>query len=106
MIAIFRAPELSATSRIERIWIMIVLLRSDFLCLLDDARHDPALPPAHRTTLDDGHAVAHLGRVGFVVRQELRGPALGLAVERIAHLALDRHDHALLHLVADHDACD
>jgi hypothetical protein len=40
------------------------------------------------------------------VRQELRCPLLGLAVEGIANLPLDRDDDALVHLVADDKAGD
>src|SRR5690606_12332538 len=96
-----RAPELSATSRIDRIWIMA----SSFLHLrgaVDDARHGPALAGAHRARLGDGDRVAHLRCVALVVRQEARRPLLRLAVDRMLHPAHDRHDDALLHLVA-HD---
>src|SRR5262245_39944193 len=104
MTAIFRAPELSATSRMERIWIIVT--SSDFLRLLDDARHDPPLATAHRPALDDGHAVADGGVAGLVVGHELRRPALRLAVHVVPDLPLDSHDDGLLHLVADHNAGD
>jgi hypothetical protein len=38
------------------------------------------------------------------VHHEGRRPALGLAVQPVPHLPLDRDDDALLHLVADDDA--
>ena len=72
--------------------------------LTHDARDDPPLALAQRPALDDGDAIADLRGVVFVVRHELRRPALGLAVEAVPHLPLDRNDAGLLHLVADDDA--
>src|SRR3954454_24749601 len=72
--------------------------------LLDHAGHHPALAGAHRPRLDDRHAIADLGVVVLVVREERRGPALVLAVEFVPGLALDGDRDRLLHLVAHHDA--
>src|SRR5438552_3907191 len=102
MMAILRAPELSATSRIDRIWIMAASL------YLDRPPHHaferPALPATERPRLDDGDHVADLRFALLVVDHELRRPPLGLAVQAVPHLPLDRDDDALLHLVAHHDA--
>src|SRR5205823_15035801 len=76
--------------------------RSDRLRLRDDARHDPALAARQRPRLGDRHRVARLRLVAFVVRDELRRLPLALAVDAVAHLALDGDDDGLLHLVADH----
>src|SRR5688500_8996184 len=69
----------------------------------DDAGDDPPLALAQRPALDDRDAVADLRGVVLVVRHELRRPALGLPVEAVPHLPLDRNDAGLLHLVADDD---
>src|SRR6187200_2835486 len=109
MTAILRAPELSATSRIDRIWIMGFSCQSgaawrlDRLRLLHNARHDPPLAGRQRPGWHHGHLVAHAG-VLLVVRHEPRGQPELLAVEALAHLALDGDDHALGHLVADDPA--
>src|SRR5438046_4723266 len=100
MTAILRAPELSATSRIDRIWIMTVLLDLDRLA--HDAFQRPALAAAEWTGLDDLDSVADLRRVLFVVDHELRRTALGLSVQPVTHLPLDGDDAAFLHPVA-HD---
>src|SRR6185436_17012935 len=77
---------------------------SHFGRLADDAGQRPALAPAHRPRLGDRDRVAGLRFVLLVVHHELRGAALGLAVEAVTHLPLDSDDDALLHLVADDDA--
>src|SRR5579872_171255 len=100
MMAILRAPELSATSRIDRIWIMGLYLHG----LANDALQTPALAAALRARLDDLDGVPDLRRVVLVMDHELRRPALRLAVQAVAHVPLDRDDAALLHLVADDDA--
>src|SRR5262245_26563664 len=129
MIAILRAPELSATSRIDRIWIMTHAPRSSFsvrrasfvrrtsnqeprtTSSLDfdrfphDPRERPPLAAAHRAGLDDGDHVAGLRFVLLVVDHELRRAPLGLAVQAVPHLPLDGYDAALLHRVA-HDHAD
>src|SRR6187402_3436626 len=70
----------------------------------DDPGDDPPLPLAQGPALDDRNAVAYLRGVLLVVCDELRRPALGLAVEAVPHLPLDRNDARLLHLVADDNA--
>src|SRR5436309_2079375 len=122
MIAILRAPELSATSRIDRIWIMTASPgagRSSFLPvppllpfppsshfrrLPHDPRERPALAPAERPRLHNRDGIARLRLVLLVVHHERRRAALRLAVQPVAHLPLDGDDDALLHLVADDDA--
>src|SRR5438034_3165127 len=123
MIAILRAPELSATSRIDRIWIMTGSPRQrrsgtsskpggknlghlayqtfpthqtslHFRRLAHDPRQRPALPAAERPALDNRHGVADLGFVLLVVHHEGRRAALGLAVEPVPHLPLDGDDDA------------
>src|SRR6187399_3158255 len=89
-----RRPDVSAYQRSPA----AILL--DSRRLRDDARDDPALAAAERTRFRDRHRVAHLRLVVFVVRNELRRLALALAVDGVAHLALDGHDHRLVHLVA------
>src|SRR5688572_14705475 len=118
MTEIFRAPELSATSNIERIWIMVLLRRwspnesrpathgppLDLRRLGNHARHDPPLAPAERPRLGDHHRVPDFRLVALVMSDELRGLALALAVHLVAHLSLDRDHDGLLHLVADDGA--
>src|SRR6187399_1874241 len=72
--------------------------------LRHDLRDDPALAAAERARLGDAHRVARFGLVALVVGDELRGAALDLAVDPVAHLALDRDHHRFFHLVADHRA--
>src|SRR2546425_13330582 len=100
MMAILRAPELSATSRIERIWIMALYLHR----LAHDALQRPALAAALRARLDDLDDVARLRLVLLVVDHEFRRAPLVLAVEPVPHLPLAGADDALLPLVADDDA--
>src|SRR3954471_5577393 len=69
MTAILRAPELSATSRIDRIWIMTLSpgpgdavrgARHSHLNhrrLANDADERPAFPTAHRARFDDGDGI-------------------------------------------------
>src|SRR5689334_2261443 len=70
----------------------------------DDPGDHPPLALAQRPALDDRDAVAYLRGVVFVMRHELRRPALALAVQPVPYLPLDRNDAGLLHLVADDDA--
>src|SRR5262245_55192599 len=114
MTAILRAPELSATSRIERIWIMRSSCQGrrpkaegrnpkpsyDF-GFLHNACDDPALPAAQRPRGHERHAIADARFVLLVVGHEPRRQALLLAVDAVPDLALDGNDHALVHLVAD-----
>src|SRR5262245_54419889 len=101
------APELSATSRNVRIWIMTTSLLHE---LLDELRHDEPLAPRERGVLGDFHLVADLELVLLVVRLEA-APALHvLAVERVAavrhHLDDDRLVHLVLGDLADHRAAE
>src|SRR4051812_29900994 len=57
----------------------------------------PPLAAPQRTRLDDLDDVANLRPPFFVVHHELRRPPLGLPVEPVTHLPLDRHHDALLH---------
>src|SRR5256885_9025669 len=110
------APELSATSRIVRIWIMAIsscspragpplaagpgaLLRRPLQDFLDH----PALVPGERARLLDAHPVADLALVLLVVRHEAGAPLQVLAVKRVHHQPLDLDDRRLVHLVAGHD---
>src|SRR5256886_7950083 len=91
------APEWSATSSIERGWIMISGRAAQ------DLADPPALLTREATGLLDQHAVADPARVGLVVRlQLLRRPDDAL-VARMAVHALDPHHPRLLHRVAHHD---
>src|SRR5947208_8592903 len=111
------APELSATSRIVRIWIMSIsslfprtgpplpagpgaLLRRPLQDLLDH----PALVPGERARLLDAHPVADLALVLLVVGHEAGAPPQVLAVQRVHDQPLDLDNRGLVHLVADHDS--
>src|SRR5581483_10853593 len=75
------------------------------LCRLTYHAHErPPLAAALRTRLDDGDGVAGFRLVLLVVHHELRRQPRGLAVQTVTHLAFDRDDDALLHLVADDGA--
>src|SRR4051812_19513042 len=93
----FFAPELSATSSMERGWIM-----------LGHATEDRADPPAlllrHGARLFDQHAIAHLGLVAFVVRLQLLGHADDALVLGVPVHPLDLDHPRLLHGVTDDDA--
>src|ERR1700727_261142 len=91
------APELSATSRMVRIWIM-GSLRDE---LLDEADDDEALVARDRAVLLDLDLVADLEFVLLVVRLEARTRPHVFAVERITPCADDLDGHRLVHLVAD-----
>src|SRR5688572_27238161 len=105
------APVLSATSRMDLIWIMALALhlgpgnRRVDRALLEDRDEAPPLRLRERARLGDLDAVALLGVALLVV-----GVALGVLLEelaeaRIADDALDLDDDGLVHLVAD-DAAD
>src|SRR6266850_8467205 len=100
------APELSATLRIVRIWIMASVSprrpRGLLGRLLHDLLEHPALVPRQRPRLLDPHAVPDLAGVALVVRHEAGPAPQVLAIHRIHHQALDLHDDRLVHLVA-HD---
>src|SRR5262245_20910659 len=69
-------------------------------------RHDPPLAARERPRFGNRDRVTDLGLILLVVGDELRRLALRLAVDVVTHLALDGHDHGLVHLVADHRAGD
>src|SRR5262245_24653776 len=106
MIAILRAPELSATSKIDRIWIISVSPEPFlyFRRLADHLLQRPALATAHRPRFHNRDRIADLRLAFFVVHHELGRPPLGLAVQPVPHLPLHRDDDALLHLVTDDGA--
>src|SRR5580692_9758098 len=91
------APELSATSRTVRIWIMALLLHE----LLDEADHDEPLVSGDRAMLLDFNLVADLELVLLVVRLEAGARPDVLAVQGIAARVRHLHGHGLVHLVAD-----
>src|SRR5580704_6022953 len=92
------APELSATSRTVRIWIMAASFLHE---LLDEARDGEALVLADRTVLLDLDLIAGLELALFVVRLVAAARADVLAVERIPAV-IDHLDHdGLGHLGAD-----
>src|SRR5690606_15296251 len=99
-----RAPELSATSRFDSAWIMIVTpkRRRGSLGRLD--HHFPALAPGDGPAFADLHLVAHLEAVFLVVGRVLLRPGDVLLVQRVHDPPLDPDDHGLVHLVADHGA--
>src|SRR5262245_54676624 len=80
------APELSATSRTVRIWIMTSSLLHE---LLQQLRHDEALVTAHRRVLGDLHLVADFVFVLLVVGLVARPVLHVLPVERVARIAQD-----------------
>src|ERR1700677_2606334 len=92
------APELSATSRTVRIWIMAGSLLHE---LLHDADDREALVFADRAVLLDLDLVARLELALLVVRLVARARADVLAVERIAPVVHDLDDDRLQHLGAD-----
>src|SRR2546426_7551968 len=92
------APELSATSSIERGWIM------DSGCAAQDLADPPALLLRQRPGLLDQDAVPDPALVGLVVcLQPLRRPDDTLVLRMAVH-ALDPYDARLLHRVAHHHA--
>src|SRR5215468_4827814 len=100
-----RAPELSATSRLVRIWIMASCSpRALGLRALD--QNFPALGLGHRAAFADLDVLADLALegVGLVVRVVLLRPTDELLVDRVLDAAFDAHDDGLVHLVADDDA--
>ena len=102
---ILRAPELSATSRIVRIWIMRVSPRLTFAALDDRASTDRhRLRRLSGRRLDDA-TVSPPSRFGLVVGHEPRRLALTACGTRRGAPAAHRDHHRLVHLVAD-DATD
>src|SRR5882672_9789175 len=107
---ILLAPELSATSRIVRIWIMVhssagcrrpatgrlLLVRA-----LQNFVDRPALVSRQRAALLDQDPVADLALALLIVRHETRTAPQVFVVQRMHHQTLHLDDHRLLHLVAD-----
>src|SRR5690242_8725140 len=94
----FLAPELSATSSIERGWI----IGSGHPA--QDLADAPALVARQRPGLLDEDAVADLALVGLVVRLETLRHADDALVLGMAVHPLDADHSRLLHGVAHHDA--
>src|SRR6478609_502637 len=96
------APELSATSRKDCVWI----ISDQPLCWTrDQAADDEALLGRERTMLFDLHAITSLVLVGLVVRLVLLTDTHVLLVHVVALEAHHLDHHRLVHLVA-RDATD
>src|ERR1044072_1479962 len=97
------APVLSATLSRDSCWITST---PDYLllCLLEDLHDAPALGRGQRTGLHQPDPVTDSAGVVLVVRLVPRRTADDLAVQRVLDAGLDRDDHRLVHLVADHEA--
>src|SRR5262245_1505109 len=104
-----RAPELSATSRLVCIWIMMQLSLSGryrslnflFLFATDDF---PSLELGDRPPLLDPHDVADRIRIGLVMCVVLLRATNGLLHSRVRETTLDAYDHGLVLLVANDHA--
>src|SRR5476649_490879 len=112
-----RAPELSATSRLVCIWIMMRLslfVRADFsrtwrslsFLFLLAANHFPALELGDRAALFDPHRVANGKLVLLVMRVIFLRTANGFLHRRMGETPVDAHDDGLVLLVADDDALE
>src|SRR6185312_1988822 len=109
-----RAPELSATSRLVCIWIMMLSRsslvhahrRSRYLLLLLAPDHRPALELRDRAMLLDPHNVADRVLVVLVVCVILLRATHGLLHHRMREPAVDTHDARLRLFVAHHDALE
>src|SRR5690606_17027602 len=97
-----RAPELSATSRLVSCCI-IPERPFDGSGFADPADDFPTLALRERARFLDANHVAHLERVGLVVRQELLRPGHELFVDRVHDPPVHTDRHGLVGLVADHD---
>src|SRR6202050_1338858 len=102
-----RAPELSATSRLDCIWIMGYPLNSSLSRALGSfllAAHDrPALKLGNRPVLFDPHQVADLEFILLIVRVVLLRTAHRLLEQRMGVAAFDTHHQSLGLLVAHND---
>src|SRR5262245_39306083 len=110
-----RAPELSATSRLVCIWIMmlspLLLLflrpsRSYDLVFLVALDHFPALEPRQRPTLLDPDDITHRELILLVMGVVFLRPPNGLLQDWMGEAALDAHHHGLVLLVAHDDALE
>src|SRR5205814_3922255 len=91
----------SPTSASSPVWYRSLAEQS--LGPFEDLHDPPPLGGRQRSGLHQQHPVADAALL-LVVRLQLAGTAHHLAVQRMLHLVLDRHDDGLLHLVADHVA--
>src|SRR5262249_639490 len=106
-----RAPELSATSRLVCIWIMMLSplsvpgsSRSQHFLLLLALDHFPALELRQWPTLLDPDQIAYPELVLLVVGVVLLRPPYSLLHHRMGEAPLDAHHHGLVLLVAYDDA--
>src|SRR5690606_10440208 len=105
------APELSATSRLDCIWIMTGCLlsyrqhrhpaRRPELFLLRGRNKRPALILADRRSFLDPHGLSDLGHVVLVVGVVLLGTTHGLLQKRMGETALDTNHDGLVIGVGD-----
>src|SRR5271170_3617454 len=96
-----RAPELSATSRLVCIWIMVQTFRKLCRSLGKDF---PGLQLGLRRALDDPSDFAFLVDIALIVGVVLLGPAHGLLHHRVQKGPFDLHHHGLVALVGDDHA--
>src|SRR5215510_13292624 len=111
-----RAPELSATSRLVCIWIMMLssplllrplrFLRSYDLVFLVALDHFPALEPRQRPALLDPDDITHRELVLLVMGVVLLRSPNGLLQDRMGEAPLHAHHHRLVLLVAHDDALE
>src|SRR5262245_59735849 len=104
-----RAPELSATSRLVCIWIMVpsslgCLRASHDLLLLLALDHLPALELRERPAFLDPDDIAHRELVLLVMGVIFLRASNSLLHDRMGEAALDAHNHRLVLLVAHDDA--
>src|SRR6185503_11484176 len=105
-----RAPELSATSRLVCIWIMMHLVlcsnvaRGGSFRPLLPADHGPALQLGDRRMLLDPHGVARRELIGLVMGVIMLAPPHRLLQQRMGEAAVDADHDRLRLLVAYHDA--
>src|SRR5665213_1388729 len=95
------APELSATSRLVCIWIMVQTSCSGRGRRVgaDLADHRPALELGDRGAFLDAHRLTLAELIGLVMGMVLLRPLDDLAVDRVRDPALDQHHHRLVGLV-------
>src|SRR3981081_46153 len=108
-----RAPELSATSSLVCIWIIMVhsqlfprASRSHDFLFLVALDHFPTLELRQRAPLLDPDEVSHAELVLLVVGVVLLRATHRFLELRVGIAALDAHDDGLVLLVADHDAME
>src|ERR1700723_208910 len=100
-----RAPELSATSKLVCIWIMVLYLPERLAGGLGGfGQNLPSLQLGFRRALDDPSDFAGLVVIGFVMGVETLGTTHGLLQHRMQEGPFDPHDHGLVALVGNDDA--